>query len=442
MAIACQAFSDFLSRKAEHLQDWLLRDVTPSSMLIGQVETGRWSAEDGVTHTFDKFKRVMPDMSHAWADVTAGSCIGAPCDPDVQLIGMGFDRDMSKLQRTAYETDLICYDQVLSADRAKRQWAHVVDTLRDATKFINDNRIRVNQFRFAGHHWLCMLGGLEAFTFTETGDLIEVTPTGQVTGAHLPTSKLVVNMLKQRIEYQKLNGYFEKVVSGNPLEVEVHTDMDTIWELVQGDSASADHWRFDKFDTGSVEYHKYGWTARVGNFMLHADIHPIRFELNAAGTGLTRVFPYVNIPATVGIKGVVNPKYITAPVQAHFIWHRRGIRVLMRDNTAINPNMPFAARDFGGKWQFLMDNLTCGSVNVVNQATGQVETLLRPVDNSLRNKGKFHADFQNAIEPQFPEYVEVFLALREPPCIVGKPPCSYDDDYVPQDYSSDNAPCD
>lgn len=431
MAISCQAFSDFMSRKSEHLQDYLLKDETPTSMLIGHVETGRWAAEDGVTHTFDKLNRVMPNMSGAWEDVTAGACVGAPCDPSVTRIGMGFTRDMSKLQRAAYETDLICYDQILSADRAKRQWAFIIETLRDATKLINDNRIRNEMFRIAGHHWACMMGGLTAITFTETGDLINVTP------STIPTSKMVVNMLKQRIAYQMLNGSLGKVVMGHPPEIEVLTDMDTIWDLIQGDSNNADHWRFDKFEVGSAEYSKYGWFGRVGNFMLHADLHPIRFQFNAAGTVLNRVFPYINIPATVGIKGVPNPAYINAPVQVTFIWHRRAMISKLRDTTSINPMMPFAARDFGGKWQFLMDNLTCGTALA---ADGQ--NIPIAVNNSLRNKGVFHADFQYATEPQFPEYAEAFLHLREPPCIVGQAPCAATPAYVNQDYDSANDPCD
>jgi len=434
--ISCGQFTDLLSRRSEHLDDEILKDLTPASTIIGKVETGRFPAEDGTSHTFDKFNRVFPDMSVAWNDVKAGSCVGAPCDPSETKIGMGFTRDMYKLQAKSYATDLFCYDLIMSADRAKQQFAHTVQILREATDLIISNRLRNEMFRIAGHHWLCMLGGLEPFMFTETGDLINLNATSTTTGARIPTSKMVVNMLRNRIDEQILAGALgAKIQGGPPPEIEVMSDYGTIWELCQGDTTVAEHWRFDRFDTASKEYYQYGWYAKVGNFMLNADLHPIRFQIN--GNTLSRVFPYVNIAATQGIKGVPNSAYINAPIQATFIWHRRGMRSLGRDTTSIHPMMPFAMRDFGGKWQFVMDNITCGTwTDPVSQTMIPI-----PVDNARRNKGKFIADFSFATQAQFPEYVEVFLHMREQPCIVGVPPCSTYPIYAYQAFSSANSPC-
>lgn len=427
MPISCTQYTDFLSRRSEHLDDEILKDITPSGTVIGSVETGRFPAGEGVSHTFDKFNRVFPDMSTAWSDVTAEACIGAPCDPTETKIGMGFTRDSYKLQQKSYATDLFCYDLIMSADRAKQQFAHTVQILREATDLIISNRLRNEMFRIAGQKWACTLTGLTPITFTETGDLIQVTPSA------LPTSKLVVNMLRTRIMSQILSGATGKVVKDSPPEIEVMTDMDTIWDLLH-DTTLTNGWRFSEFEVGSKEYYKYGWVGRVGNFMVKADLHPIRFMVQ--GNVLVRVFPYLNSAATSGIKGIVNPEYLTAPVQASFIWHRRGMRSLVRDTTSVNPNMPFAARDFGGKWQFVMDNLTCGTALA---ADGQ--TIPIAVDNSRRNKGKFIADFCFATQAQFPEYVEMFLHFREQPCITGVGLCAGTPDYVDQDYSSSNPPC-
>lgn len=431
--ISCGNFTDILSRRSEHLDDEILKDLTPSGTIIGMVETGRFPAEQGTSHTFDKFNRVFPDMSAAWEDVSGASCVGTPCDPGETKIGMGYTRDSYKLQKKSYATDLFCYDLIMSADRAKEQFAHTISILRDATDIINSNRLRNEMFRIAGHHWICTMNGLVPFTFTETGDLINVNVLPS-----LPTSKLVTNMLRRRVQYQILSGATGKVVKDAPPEIEVLTDMGTIWDMMEGDTTLSDHWRFQEFAVGSKEYYQYGWAGRVGNFMLHADLHPIRFMIK--GAGLERVFPYVNISATQGIKGVPNDAYINAPVQAHFIWHRRGMRSLMRDTTSINPMMPFAARDFGGKWQFVMNNLTCGTV-IAKDSLGANVTIPVPVDNARMNKGKFLADFSYATQAQFPEYIEVFLALREEACVVGLPPCVETPAYVEQDYSSANTPC-
>lgn len=343
--ISCTQFTDLLSRRSEHLDDEILRDITPVGSIIGHVETGRFPAEEGVSHTFDKFNRVFPDLSREWSDVPIGSCIGTPCDFTEDKIGLGYTRDMYKLQQKHYATDLFCFDAILSADRAKEQYAHIVENLRDATNFIISDRLRCEMFRIATFKWSCLTGAtpLSAFTFTETGNLINVIP------SVMPTSQLVVNMLRRRVQNQILQGATGKVPTGMPPEIEVLADMEYIWDLVEGDAALSDHWRFQSFDAGAKEYYQYGWSARVGNFMLHADLNPLRFQIMPDGVTLNRVLPYTNVAATQGIKGIVNPAYLTAPVTAVFIWHRRAMRSMVRDSTSIHPMMPFAARDFGGK---------------------------------------------------------------------------------------------
>ena len=437
--ITCRQFTDFLSRRSEHLDDEILKDITPIGGIIGMVQTGQFPAMEGTSHTYDRFNRVFPDLSAAWEDVVAASCVGTPCDPTEVKIGSGFTRDEYHLQKKSYATDLFCYDQILSADRAKEQFAHTIEQLRDATQIIIGNRLRSEMFRIAGHHWVAggTVGmGITPFTYTETGNLItlDLRTAGGV--ALLPTSKMTVNMLKRRLQYQMLTGALGKTVEGMPPVLEVLTDMETIWELIQGDSNLSDKWRFEAFDAASKEFNQYGWIGRVGNFMLKADLHPMRFQILADGHTLQQVFPYTNIQATLGIRGVVNDAYLTAPIQALFIWHRRGMVSLVRDTTSVNPMMPFAARDFGGKWQFVMDNLTCGTAV---DANGLVIPIA--VDNSRRNKGKFIADFSFATKKQYPEFVEVFLHKREQACIVEVPTCADTPTYVNQDYSSHNAEC-
>ena len=425
--ITCSNFGDVVARQTEHLDELMLQDVTPLNTLMGAVRTGNFPAEDGVSHTFDKLNRVQPDMSGAWEDVSIASCVGQPCDPSETKIGMGFTRDSYKLQRKSYATDLFCWDLLLSADKAKQTFTFFVQTLRDATTLINDNRIRNEYLRIAQYKFAVTPTGLTPITFTETGDLINVTPTA------LPTSGLFVNHLKQRIANQILQGALGKSVQGGPPSIEVLTDMDTIWELLQDDTNIAQAWRFTDFEEGSKEKNTFGWMGRVGNFNVKADLMPIRFQI--VGNTLRRVFPYTNVAATEGIKGQVNQDYINAPVQVSFIWHREAMMTRMRDTTSINPMMPFLARDFAGKWQFVMDNLTCGTVTV----SGAVVPVA--VDNSRRNKGKFIADFSYATQAMFPEYAEAFFHLRAVPCVTGAVPCNINYAYATQSYSSANTPC-
>jgi len=214
--------------------------------------------------------------------------------------------------------------------------------------------------------------------------------------------------------------------------------MKPIRDVSQGDHETFDHWRFESIPTGAEEFRKYGWRARVGNFGLKADLHPMRFQIRNT-TGLSRVFPYINIPTTIGIKEIPNPAYINAPIEAGFIWNRKAITMLGRDTTSLNPMMPFAMRDFGGKWQFAMDNLTCGTA-VAKDSAGNNITVPIAVGNERRNKGKFLADFAFATKCEYPELLEVFL-YRTNRCVVGDAPCGDPPAYVFQDFDSSNTPC-
>lgn len=420
-------------RRTEHLDEEILKDITPVGSINGMMEIGTFQPFDGTSHTYDRFNRVAIDHSAEWANVNDENCEGQPCDPCETLVCFGSTRDEFHLEQKSFTSCLFCYDQMLTIDRAKEHYANAVEQLRAAQELIIGNRIRSEAFRYAGYHWVAGGGanaGMTAFTFTETGNLINVLP------SVLPTSKLTVNMLRRRLQTQILNGALGKTPMGQPPELEVLTDMETIWDLIEGDSNLKDSWRFDAFNAGAIEYYKYGWAGRVGNFMLKADLHPIRFQILQDGVTLNQVFAYSNEAATNGIRGVVNDAYINAPIQATFIWHRRAMSQLVLDAAQVHPMMPFVPRSFGGKWQFVMDNLTCGTAV---DANGLVIPIA--VDNSRRNKGKFIADFKFSTKKRYPEFMEVILHLREPACIIPVPVCQDAPQYVTQDYSCEQCDC-
>jgi hypothetical protein len=427
--ITCKSFTDYLSRKSEHLDEEIIKDITPLAGWIGHVSTGKFAAEDGVSHTYDRFTRVMPDLTHAWTDVTNQSCVGTPCDPDETCIGFGYVRDSYKVQQASFDTDLFCFDQIMSADRAKEQFAHIInDVLRPATSIIMSDRLKTEAFRIAGDYWIAggvgLPPGLNAFTWTETGNLTNLIP------SVLPTSKLSNRMLQRRVEPQLLRGALGANPFNSPPKLEFVTGLTDLDELMH-DGNITDSWRYQSLGVGG-EFYKYGWLATVGNYGIRVDPHPPRFQLSNDGVTLNRVYPYVNIAATQGIRGIDNPQYSEAPYQISYVWHREAMKYLVQDTTDINALMPFAKRDFGGKWQFVMDGLVCK----------QVDGTLTPVDNRRRNKGQFIADFRGATKKVHNEWCEVILHMREAACVYNIPPCDDSQDYVEQDYNSCNEPCD
>lgn len=430
MAITCRSFTDFLSRRSEHLDDPIIRSLHPIDTWIGHVSTGRFPAQEGVEHTFDRFENVYPDLRGAWEDVTAASCVGHPCDPSETKIGLGFTRDSYKLQRKSYTTDLFCFDQILSADRAKRQFAHVIRTLRRASSLITSHRMRTEGLRIAKYKWATANNTLVPITATWDATMTFLTV------STLPTSKITARHLQRRVQPQIREGALSEDInrSTQPM-LEFVTDMDEVWNMVEGNPELTDHWRFTDFADAS-KYHRYGWLGKLGNYGLRADWTALRFNVvsqNADGSWVLQiVHPYENVAATEGIKEEVNSDFDNARIQLDFIWHRMAMTSLVRDTTQINPEMPFAMRDFAGRWQFVMDNLTCGTDVNGNPIA---------VDNARRNKGKFIADFSFATQAQYPELAEAFLHLREPACIVDVPTCADDPGYPAQSYSSENAEC-
>ncbi len=199
----------------------IIRSLHPVDTWIGHVSTGQFEAEDGVEHTFDRFENVFPDLRGAWEDVTGTSCVGQPCDPSETKIGMGFTRDSYKLQRKSYATDLFCFDQILSADRAKRQFAHVVRTLRRATSIIISHRLRTEGLRIAKHKWA-----------TANNTLVPITATWDATMTYLtvstlPTSKITARHLQRRVEPQIREGALgEEINRGAQPMLEFVTNMD------------------------------------------------------------------------------------------------------------------------------------------------------------------------------------------------------------------------
>lgn len=107
------------------------------------------------------------------------------------------------------------------------------------------------------------------------------------------------------------------------------------------------------------------------------------------------------------------------------------MRSLVRRSEPINSQMPFSARDFGGRWKFVMDNMTCRDE----------EGNLVPVDNVERTKGKFIANFSAGTKPEHPEWAVAIFHLRQISCLTDIAPCAPAVTYYTQDYSSANAPC-
>ena len=248
-----------------------------------------------------------------------------------------------------------------------------------------------------------------------------------------------------------LRGYAGK----NPFKetspfIELVLDMDTVWELEHlggqqgvggGNTPNVlGNWRFEQFNE-STKYWRYGFSGQIGNFMVRVDPMGMRFNYvtdlgpSAAPNRYQYqvVLPYVNSITTgaggsAGLGSDDNPAF----QQVHFaigqIHHKEGMQLMVPDAKPLNPEMPFGHRDFGGKWQFVMDNLGADQNGVA-------------ISNKRRNKGQFLADFLYWIRPLHTEFLEAMLYKREQFCIPEINTCSPDPGYPVQEYGSALPPC-
>lgn len=437
-----EQFGLFLTKNTEHIDDQILKDWYPTDdAWVGHVSTGMFPAESGLQHSWDRFHMAYPDLTGGRTSLLAANgiggafssandgvfantslgCDGTPCNPAEKLIGYGMTRTNYSLKGESHATDLICWDQQMTVDKAKEKWSLFVDALKKISSIINSNWFKVEALAGCGNLQIC---GASGSTIAITrGTTLTSNDTKIVHGGVLPTSTLTVPYLNSFQEPLQLEGYFQEKFGAVPA-FKLITDLMTSNSLREQNPALSNLWAIPTFAAGG-DYYKYGVTSGVGNFMIAIDQLPLRFNDDGAGN-LVRVFPYENVAASVGVKRQVSIQFLNADYQLDFLWHPMAMTILTLDATSINPEMPFLVRDFAGRWRFAMDNL------VVNGA---------PVDNKRRNKGLWYADFKTATKYERPELVRAILHQRRVNNIVDVPASVAPSTYATQSTAASNTAC-
>lgn len=447
--ISCSKFTQLLVDQQPHFDKLIIETIRPTDGWIGHVATGQFPSGSGVSLYQDRFETVWPDTTQQWDAVGYTNCLGTPCDKDEHSIGWGSSRLNYALEEQNWQTPLLCFDQLMHVTHAKEQFRQIIsDILRPATSAIQSAFIRKRAAFWAGKKWVAN-GAMSDFTYIWQ---LNGTSEAYLLTSQIPTSKLTPQMLQRRVSPLMLKGYFGKNPFGkdeNPPLIELVTSMETAWELDHlansGGTASTPgvptvqgNWRFTQWDAAS-KFWRYGMMGSVGNYMVRVDPMELRFNYVGPSGNATYphkfqvVLPFRNVISSgaggaPGLKSEENPDYQLAQYRWSFIWHRKALEVLVMDATAINAQMPFASRNFGGKWQFVMDNLGADINGCV-------------IENKRRNKGQFIADFQQAARPLYSEFSELIFHKGEPACILTVNTCNADPGYPVQDYDSANDPC-
>ena len=420
--ISCSQYANYLVTQTPVYDKEILRDIRPTAGdLMGYYKTSKFDAYTSTSHYFDRFRHVFPDVRKTWSSVGETNCTGKPCDPEANRIGWGWDRFSYGMERQSWESEVLCFDAIMTKTRAKEHFQQIIEQiLRPATAWIMSTYLARKAAENAGKK-ICVASGLPDFTFTwDAGGYNYITVDKE------PTGKLNPNILQRQVFRHQFNGA-TKAGKDSFGKLELHTDADTFRDLTVLNPTLLTAWRITEFDSAAEMYYKYGFNGTVGDFLVKVLQFPLRFN-KVSATRFQLVLPWKYEAASEGIKSSFNTDYDNAQFQFSYINHREGMEVQPFNPEAVNPNMPYMVRDYGGKWNFAIDNLG-------GDAQG------RPIDNVRRNKGKFFADFQIAVKPVRPEWIDLLWHMRDKPCVTIDAVCNAYPGYPAQSYNDGLAEC-
>lgn len=415
--VGCRKYASYLASDLPQYDALVIKDVRPDlAQMAGYYKTSSFDAYTGLSHSFDRIHGVHPDTTRPWTSTEGGTaCVGTPCDPDENLIGWGWSRETYGLEEQSLATPLICFDEVMTKTRAKEHFRQIIeDILRPASMKVLSAWILRRTAELAQTK-IAVATGLPAFTFTwDAGGYVFMNPTED------PTGRLTTPILQDGAWDQLLLGGTTADENGfSPLNL--WTDKDTLRYMTREDPTLQDNWRFQTFGPANVEFYKYGFRASVGDYLARVLLAPMRFNKIADGR-YQQVLPFENNSAFEGLKMEPNSDYKRAQYQFSLVTRKDALNVKPFRPEALNPNMPFLVRDYGGQWKFVMDNLGADRSG-------------RAIENYRRNKGKFYADFRLAVKAEHPEWLVLYFHKTDRPCITLIETCNADPGYPDQNYN-------
>lgn len=445
------SFTSFLVQETPVFDEEILRDIRPTDQWMLHVETGTFPSYSSTSHTLDRFNHVWPNTTKKWVNTASGNCVGTPCDKTEHYITWGSTRVVYSLEEQSWASTLLCFDNDMHITQAREQYEYIIsEILKPATTDIMSNYSRKRAAMFAQQQYIANSSfGSSTNTFTFTWVVVGDEEVFIDTNAN-PANvyKLTPQMLQRRVDPLTRWGYFNKTPYGTDQlpYIELVIDEQVKWELdrlggqqgIGGVPSVLGNWRFQDLPSEKVNaYWKYDFSGTLGNFTVRVD--PLNLRFNSVGlqaSGLYRyqvVLPYVNIPASGaglggGFRSVPNPDFDNAQFCWSLVWHRKAGMILVSEAGKLNGDMPFADRNFAGRWQFVMHDLGA-------DINGQ------PIENKRGNKGQFIADFKQAWKPRYVELSELYFHRREPACIIQISNCNSDPGYPTQVYSSDPTDC-
>lgn len=425
----CAAFSEFLFRRVPDWDRELARDRFPISYLYTSMyPSEQWDSFTGTTHTWDRVHVTRPNDNAQWTTMDATACVGAPCNPDRKYLGWGSTRNTYVKYHQDYSTPVFCFDQLRHIEEAVAQLAAIVDGIKDFPESIASDFIRqlvVSQAVL----WHIAGSALTTVTPAFTSDPREYDLGGD---ANLPTSKINMGYLDNHMEDLQYQGYMDKMFSPDNSFL-MTTDLQTHRELTVRNPDLKRIFNGSDFRKGG-QFYSYGLAmTAIGNWGFKIDPEPLRAQRIRAGV-LQRIWPYQNMPTTVGKMPQFDTSYKNAQYQMYHVYNKAARKIYTGTTDPVNPEMKFVSRNLMGKWSWKNPDY----FTAVDPATG----ITCSYQNDKKNMGYFLAEFEYGSKTIYPEIEMVIWAQREPQAVIDTARCAaapssaYQVDLYP--YNGDN----
>lgn len=410
MAINCTLFSAYLARRTPNFVKDFVEDLFPRDVpYLSLYQNKSWDSFTGTQHTWDRIHVAMPNDAGDWEPMNADDCAMSICDPEPRQIDWGSVRSTFSKVRRRWKTRILCLDQIRHVEEAEAQIEAIWKGLMKVPEYVIADWLKYQQILGSNVIYIC---GTNNTTVTTTASLFTggLSQINLGSSSLLPTSKLSMPYLQRQVPPLQYNGYFDGDFTPTG-KFQLLTDIQSAYELCNGNPALTAMYDAADFEKGG-KFFQYGAMMGCGNFLMKIHPYPPRFYTTGNGV-LQRVWPFQNVPATIGIQPQFDPQYENAPYQISVIPHRLAREIYVGEIPSIHPQLKFGSRDLFGKWTWIND----AYLSAYDPNTGAACNM----ENPVRNKGYFLADFEAGIRNTRPELECCILHLREPQGIADVP---------------------
>lgn len=438
MAISCSTFRTNLAAQTPVYDKIFLPDFKPmDSPVIGRHETQAWQDGTGDTHVFDRIHVGQPNLTQSWQRIDAGECAAAVCSPPSKFVAFGTERNTYFKEQFQLRSQPFCMTQLRHQTNPQDQIAEIYKVLKKIPEMYMTDWMQVHAFDFAP---TVQIADNDFPTFTPNRG---INVAGQLVTINLgndnllPQSQLTWPYLNYLTTLLGLEGYYE---GGSGLAMGMYnliTDPRVWFKLTNGMDSMKDMMALTDTDQASQLFKiGYGVQKPFGNIApTLTNMNQIRFQRSGAGT-LSRVFPYINVTTTTGIKRRVNPAWVNARYALSFLWHPKAIKIWTPTFGKIHPQIPSVNSSFYGQWQFVNNQ---GLIQL-NNTDGTTCT----ENNDDQRWFYWLVDLEQGFQYKYPEWIMPILHLIDgsgKDCMVNDPVCGDIPQYVSQDYNDNPSQC-